>query len=156
LKDKRLPKGYFSPCERAHGWVQSNSFGLVVGELHWYYLKGVIFIPIKYPFFSFLSSLCWGRGLLIFLVVVLLQGCESDNDHFCAKYSFYYGELTQPGILPRQAIRQQLEKKLSLHGSDKTKMMLFVLNELDADVKRESEPAQEYCLRRQRWKAYKR
>jgi len=94
-------------------------------------------------------------GLLISLML-LLQACESDNDHFCAKYSFYYSELTQPDILPRQAIRQQLEKELIQHDSDKTKMMLFVLDELDADVKRNSESSQAYCLRRQRWHVYSR
>lgn len=92
------------------------------------------------------------QGLLF--VCVLLAGCESANDHFCAKYSYYYTELTQPDILPRTEIRRQLQAEIDKKPSDKTRMMLFVLDEIDAGVKPESETAQDYCLRRQRWQAF--
>lgn len=92
--------------------------------------------------------------LAALIIVLILIGCESDNDHFCAKYSYYYTELTQPDILPLFEIRKQLTAELEKKPSDKTRMMLFVLNEIEAEVKPDSETAQVYCQRRARWNAF--
>lgn len=92
--------------------------------------------------------------LAALIIVLILIGCESDNDHFCAKYSYYYTELTQPDILPLFEIRKQLTAELEKKPSDKTRMMLFVLNEIEVEVKPDSETAQAYCQRRARWNAF--
>lgn len=94
------------------------------------------------------------KNLLVVTCVLALVGCESDNDHFCAKYSYYYTELTQPNILPLFEIKRQLTAELEKKPSDKTRMMLFVLDEIDAEVKPTSETAQAYCQRRARWTAF--
>jgi hypothetical protein len=95
-----------------------------------------------------------GRIPLI-LSGLILVGCESENEHFCAKYQYFYRELTAPGILPIRDLREQLEKDLAKSpDSDPTKMALFVLNDIEADVKPEAEEPREYCMRRQRWTRY--
>lgn len=94
------------------------------------------------------------KNLLVVTCALALVGCESDNDHFCAKYSYYYTELTQPDILPLFEIKRQLTAELEKKPSDKTRMMLFVLDEIDAEVKPASETAQAYCQRRARWTAF--
>lgn len=88
------------------------------------------------------------------VLIVFTLGCESDNDHFCAKYSYYYTELSAPDLMPKADIRRQLEADLKKKPSDKTRMMLFVLDEMQAHVKPDAEPAQNYCQRRQRWNAF--
>ena len=94
---------------------------------------------------------------LLVTLSFLVVGCASENDHFCAKYSFYYKELTAPGILPYRDIKAQLEADLRKDNidHDKTKMALFVLEEIDNDVKPAAEAAQDFCLRRERWKVYR-
>lgn len=90
-------------------------------------------------------------------VAVALTGCTSENEHFCAKYSYFYKELTAPGILPIPQLRAQLEKEKSGSGADRerAKMALFVLADVDRDMKPVDEPASEYCLRRKRWEQYR-
>ncbi|BFM16444.1 hypothetical protein R50073_26270 [Maricurvus nonylphenolicus] len=99
------------------------------------------------------------EGLRVTALMVLglmLVGCESENEHFCAKYQYYYRELTAPGILPIRDLREQLEKDLAKSpDSDPTKMALFVLNDIEADIKPEAEEPRDYCMRRQRWTRYR-
>lgn len=95
-------------------------------------------------------------GLYI-LVAFLLSACESENEHFCAKYSYYYKELTQSGILPYKDIKAQLQRELAdvKKDHDQAKIALFVLEDIDNDIKPENEPAKAFCTRRKRWEQYR-
>lgn len=92
----------------------------------------------------------------VILLGLVLLGCESENEHFCAKYQYFYRELTAPGILPLRDLREQLEKDFAKSpDSDRTKMALFVLDDIEADIKPKAEEPREYCMRRQRWTRYR-
>ena len=85
-----------------------------------------------------------------------MLGCSSDNEHFCAKYSFYYRELTQPGLIPYRDMEHQLLEELRNpeKDPDKAKIALFVLADIVNDVKPKAEDAQDYCMRRKLWERY--
>ncbi len=93
----------------------------------------------------------------VVLGALLLSGCASENEHFCSKYSYFYKELTAPGILPISQLRAQLEKEKAGSGADKerAKMALFVLADVGRNMKPEGESASDYCLRRKRWEQYR-
>ena len=88
--------------------------------------------------------------------MLLLIGCESENEHFCSKYSYFTNELTAEGILPYRDLKEQLEVDLRKKpDSDHSKMALFVLEDINLDMRPEHETARDYCLRRERWKMYR-
>lgn len=91
------------------------------------------------------------------LVGIILAGCESENEHFCAKYSYFYKELTAPGILPIAELRSQLEKERAGQGSDRERanMALFVLDDIERALKPIKETPKDYCIRRKRWERYR-
>lgn len=93
---------------------------------------------------------------LLFLLTVLLS-CESDNEHFCSKYQFYFNRLTEPGVLPFSQLKPQLKKDLKKNSkaADDAKMALFVIQDIEIGLKKDSETARDYCMRRQRWQGYR-
>lgn len=91
------------------------------------------------------------RILLLFLMSALLVACTPDNEHFCQKYSYFYDELSEPGILPYRDIKQQLEKDIKESNKDRDRLMLMVLEDKNNDVFGYKESAAEYCLRAKRW-----
>jgi uncharacterized lipoprotein NlpE involved in copper resistance len=98
------------------------------------------------------------KALVTLLAVVLwLSGCASDNEHFCMRYEYLYEQLSDPDVPPYDEIRLQLLMDLNDPKKDHNhaKMMLFVLEEYQLGIKPEDEPAQAYCVRRQRWQAYR-
>lgn len=90
------------------------------------------------------------------LMLALLVGCESDNEHFCAKYSYYYKELTKPGLIPYRDISDQLRADLinPQKDPDQAKIALFVLNDIVNESKLEGISAQEHCMRSKLWENY--
>ena len=91
-----------------------------------------------------------------FVGLLLLSACESENDHFCSKYSYFTDELTAEGILPLRDLKPQLLEDLRKKpDSDHTKMALFVLADIDRDMRPANESARDYCVRRERWKMYR-
>jgi len=97
----------------------------------------------------------YAKALVLFGLAGLL-GCESENEHFCSKYSYFTTELTAEGILPYPALKAQLlEDFRKKPDSDHTKMALFVLEDINRDMRPESESARDYCTRRERWKMYR-
>lgn len=90
------------------------------------------------------------------LIAVMMVACQSDNDHFCAKYSYYYRELTKPGIMPLTDIERQLMDELRSGDKDpdKTKMALFVLRDVADQMKPSGEEAQDYCQRLKLWQRF--
>lgn len=93
----------------------------------------------------------------ILTMLALLSGCASENEHFCSKYSYFYKELTAPGILPIPQLRSQLEKEKRGSGADKERanMALFVLADIGRNMKPEDETPTDYCIRRKRWEQYR-
>lgn len=104
---------------------------------------------------SILQMVLVGRWILLKIApwcFLVLVGCAQDNEHFCAKYSFFYDQLSQQGNLPLEVIRQQLEADIEKHGRERDKMMLLVLDDKEnrlVGVRAES-PAQT-CMRLKRW-----
>lgn len=95
-------------------------------------------------------------SLGIFTGLLAIVACESENEHFCAKYSYYYRELTQPGLIPYKDIGEQLQAELvnPEKDSDRAKIRLFVLNDIVSDIKPKEESAQDFCMRRKLWERY--
>lgn len=84
--------------------------------------------------------------------VLILVGCAQDNEHFCAKYSFFYDQLSEPDILPLPMIRQQLEGDIEQHGRERDKLMLLVLDDkVNGLVGTGSESPTQSCMRLKRW-----
>lgn len=93
-------------------------------------------------------------GLL--LSISALFGCESDNEHFCAKYSYYYRQLTQPGLIPYRDIGDQLRADLvdPKKDPDQAKIALFVLNDIVSEIKPAGVSPKDYCMRSKLWENY--
>ena len=91
------------------------------------------------------------------ITALLITACESENDHFCAKYSYYAKELTRPGNLPFRDIKAQLRSALEDEGKDhdQTRIALFVLEDIENDIKAADESAIAFCKRRKRWEHYR-
>lgn len=97
---------------------------------------------------------CTKLGLL---TVVLVLGCADKNEHFCAKYSYFYNELTQPGILPLPEIRNQLEAEVRdpKKDNDRSRMALLVLDDLQGGFIHSFDDPREFCFEWRRWEKYK-
>ncbi len=95
--------------------------------------------------------------ILVVFVFTVLLGCESKNEHFCSKYSYFYEQLTAPGILPLSELRRQLEADIRSSNADqeRAKMALFVLADVEVGIKPLQETPREYCMRRQLWQRYR-
>ncbi|MBB6521179.1 hypothetical protein [Pseudoteredinibacter isoporae] len=97
------------------------------------------------------------RVLLLVFLFVGLQGCgESGHEHFCSKYQYLHGKLTEPGVLPFMTLKRMLRQELNDPAKrDDAKMALFVISDIERGVIRESEEPRDYCLRRKRWESYR-
>lgn len=86
----------------------------------------------------------------------LLAGCESDNEHFCARYQYVYDQLLVDGLPSYADMRLRLKTDLSDPNKDKdqSRFMLFVLEDWYAEIKPGHESARDFCLRVSRWQAY--
>ncbi len=88
-------------------------------------------------------------------VLPLLSACESDNEHFCARYQYVYKQLLEPGLPPVSEMRAELQRKLvKASDDDHARFMLFVLNDYDRQLKPDGEDVRDFCLRRQVWQRY--
>lgn len=97
------------------------------------------------------------RVLLLVLLIFGIQGCgESGHEHFCSKYQYLHGKLTEPGVLPFMTLKRMLRQELNDPGKrDDAKMALFVISDIERGVIREKESPRDYCLRRKRWESYR-
>jgi hypothetical protein len=95
------------------------------------------------------------RAVSGLIVLVLLSSCTDDNEHFCAKYSYLYEQLDEPGLPSYGEMKEKLVDEITRKNSDHSKMMLFVLEDHHLGLKQGHETAQEYCLRMQRWQFYR-
>ena len=87
----------------------------------------------------------------------MLSACQSDNEHFCARYSYLYNQLLEPGVPPYADMKRQLQDELSNTQKDQAqaKFMLFVLEDWYSEIKPDGETPQDFCLRIKRWQAYR-
>ncbi|GAA6153850.1 hypothetical protein [Pseudoteredinibacter isoporae] len=97
------------------------------------------------------------RVLLLAVLIAGLQACgESGHEHFCSKYQYLHGKLTEPGVLPFMTLKRMLRQELNDPSKrDDAKMALFVISDIERGVIRESETPRDYCLRRKRWESYR-
>lgn len=93
-------------------------------------------------------------GLLI--LSFLLQACESDNEHFCARYQYVYDQLLDDDNPPYGEMKQQLQANMLNPKKDKAqaRFMLFVLEDWSSELKPEHETSREFCMRVKRWQSY--
>lgn len=94
--------------------------------------------------------------MLVLLVMALLLGCESDNEHFCARYQYVYNQLLVDNLPTYSEMKQSLQDNLANPKKDKdqARFMLFVLEDWYSGMKPEAEPARDFCLRMKRWQGY--
>ncbi|ARN72755.1 hypothetical protein [Oceanicoccus sagamiensis] len=95
------------------------------------------------------------KGLLL-MAVILLAACESDNEHFCARYQYVYNQLLEDDLPSYGEMKSQLMENLNNPKKDKeqAKFMLFVLEDWYSEMKTPEEDTREFCMRIQRWQAY--
>ena len=100
------------------------------------------------------------RWLLVALwatMLSLLVACESDNEHFCARYDYVYSQLLDDDELPSYGeMRAQLVLDMSDPKKDKqqAKFMLFVLDDWQSELVQPGETPRESCMRIERWQQY--
>ena len=94
----------------------------------------------------------------IFLLTAFtaLVGCETDNEHFCAKYEYVYNQLDDPELPTYGEMKEQLEKEIAERPNDhdQQKLMLFVLEDYHLEIKPAHLEPQAFCLQSERWKYY--
>ncbi len=93
---------------------------------------------------------------MLLLMLFLLTACESDNEHFCARYQYVYNQLLEDDIPPYGEMKQQLMENLATPKKDKdqARFMLFVLEDWYSELKPGHEDSREFCMRIKRWEAY--
>ena len=96
------------------------------------------------------------RALLLLLLSTLILACESDNEHFCARYRYVYDQLMADDVPPYGEMKQQLIDNLSNPKKEKeqARFMLFVLEDWYSGFKPEHEATQAFCMRIKRWEHY--
>ncbi len=96
--------------------------------------------------------------LIVLLCITLgLQACgESGHEHFCSKYQYLHGKLTEPGVLPFITLKRMLRQELNEPAKrEDAKMALFVISDIERGAIRGKESPRDYCLRRKRWESYR-
>lgn len=97
------------------------------------------------------------RVLVILIGVFFIVSCESDNEHFCSRYSYVYKQLHDPQLPSYSEMKAQLmaEIKQKKDDNDQPKFMLFVLEDFHNGINPGNEDPQQFCLRVQRWQQYR-
>lgn len=96
------------------------------------------------------------RGSWILALAFVLVGCESDNEHFCARYQYLYEQLLRDDVPSYTEMYEQLQANLAdpKKKKDQAEFMLFVLEDWRSGIIPEGEAARDFCMRVQRWQAY--
>lgn len=96
------------------------------------------------------------KMVAVILLAIGISACESDNEHFCVRYQYLYQQLLEDDLPSYVEMKQQLHKELSDPGKsrDKTRFMLFVLEDWNAQIIPSGESARDFCLRIKRWQQY--
>ena len=94
-------------------------------------------------------------SVIVLAVSVLLGACESDNEHFCARYRYVYNQLLVDDLPSYSEMKQQLIIDMgNPNKREQAKFMLFVLEDWYSELKPDNEEPQAFCMRLERWKAY--
>ncbi|MEH6559324.1 MAG: hypothetical protein V7708_16125 [Oceanicoccus sp.] len=90
------------------------------------------------------------------LALLLLVGCESKNEHFCARYQYVYDQLLEDDVPSYGEMKAALYETLDnpKKDNDQAKFMLFVLEDWRSEIKPQNESSQAFCLRIKRWQQY--
>ncbi|WP_339339592.1 hypothetical protein [uncultured Oceanicoccus sp.] len=95
------------------------------------------------------------KGLLL-LAIALMAACESDNEHFCARYQYVYNQLLEDDLPSYTDMKSQLLNNLAnpQKNTQQARFMLFVLEDWHSGIKPVQEDPREFCIRIKRWQAY--
>lgn len=97
------------------------------------------------------------KRFLLAVVTLALVACESDNEHFCARYQYVFKQLLEQEDLPSYAeMRAQLlrDMKDPKKKKEQAQFMLFVLDDWNNGLLPEGQEPREMCMQLQRWTAY--
>jgi len=96
------------------------------------------------------------KTVFAFFLISLLLSCQSDNEHFCARYQYVYEQLLEEDLPPYGEMKQQLLEKIARSKGDgqQSKFMLFVLEDWYSEFKPQGEDPRAFCLRIKRWQHY--
>lgn len=91
------------------------------------------------------------------IAVVLMAACETDNEHFCARYQYVYDQLLEDGLPSYGEMKQQLLADIDnpKKEQEQAKFMLFVLEDWYSGAKPEGEPSKDFCMRFSHWERYR-
>lgn len=103
--------------------------------------------------YNILTDIFNKKRRLIVVLSVFLMACTDNNDHFCAKYGYYYEQLEKPGLPPYSEMKAGIEEKIA-NGDESALMMKFVLNDFRRSNKPKNETPKAFCMRRQLWLKY--
>lgn len=96
------------------------------------------------------------RFLPIVMTMLMLIACNSENEHFCARYQYVYEQLLVDGNPSYLDMRQQLQLNAEdpKKNNQQAKFMLFVLEDWNLEIKPEGEDSKRFCMRSKRWDQY--
>lgn len=97
------------------------------------------------------------KQFLLAITILAMVGCESDNEHFCARYQYLFRQLLDQKDLPSYAeMRAQLlrDMKNPNKKTEQAQFMLFVLEDWNNGLLAEGQQPRELCMQLQRWTAY--
>lgn len=94
--------------------------------------------------------------IILFVMVMLLGGCSSDNEHFCARYQYVYKQLNDASLPSYNELKERLISDINKKkdDNDNEKFMLFVLEDFHSGIKPQDLEVKQWCLEAERWKKY--
>jgi hypothetical protein len=97
------------------------------------------------------------RAISLLVLATAMTACESDDEHFCARYQYVYNQLLEDELPTYGEMKQQLMANLidPKKDKDQAKFMLFVLEDWHSEIKPEGELTQDFCMRVKRWQYYR-
>lgn len=95
--------------------------------------------------------------IIAITLVLIISGCASDNEHFCARYEYVYSQLSDPDLPGYNELKQQLQLEISKNKDDSEheKFMLFVLEDHRSEIKPAHQSPKEFCVSSKRWTYYR-
>ena len=97
-----------------------------------------------------------GFKLSLITMFVIVSGCTSENEHFCARYQYVYDQLIDPDLPSYGEMKQQLQLEISQQPDDRDqqRFMLYVLEDFHIEIKPQHLTAREFCMDSKRWEHY--
>lgn len=90
-------------------------------------------------------------------LVLIASACESENEHFCARYQYVYDQLQAEDLPNYSEMKERLLADMddSKKKREQAKFMLFVLEDWRSGLRQEQESSRDLCMRIKRWQHYR-